>query len=442
MVLASPLLTRLYTPDDFGVLAIYGALLALFTVVAGFRYELAIPLPSSNSEAVNVVILSLMGVIVMSCISSVIVLIAGDRIAVALGAPVMASFFWLLPIGVLLSGIYKIFNYWAVRSKTFNEIAKTQFVLTCVILVVQMLGFKLGGVALITGQLSGQFIGSLRLVKSAFRSKEFLSWNWSSVWVVAKRYKQFPLYSTWSGLFNAAGTQLPPLVLAFLFNTGSVGLYALANRVLGVPMAILGNAVGQVYFSNLAESNREGKLGLAVEQGFLTLLKISMPAVAIFMLFAPDLFSFAFGDQWKIAGLIAFWMSPWLLLQFISSPLSTVYFVLEKENLGLYFQVFMFTVRLIALFVGYNYFNFLDTLIIFSAVSAGCYLVYNLHILWISGGNLEKSIVDFFKEFLLVALLVAPIGYFNQSLDLVLELVLAVLVLVVFYVPRLRALYN
>src|SRR5690606_14087552 len=101
----------LYTTEDFGLLAVYSGLLALFAVVASLRYELAIPMPESNAEAANIIILSLLAVLFMTGVSSLIVWLAGQQIAEALDAPNLARFFWLLPVGVLLTGVYKVFNY-------------------------------------------------------------------------------------------------------------------------------------------------------------------------------------------------------------------------------------------------------------------------------------------------------------------------------------------
>lgn len=155
MILAAPLLTRLYTPEYFGLLAVYSGLLAIFAVVASLQYELAIPLPESNSEAANVLVLSLLVVILMTGISAIMVLVAGEQMADVLNTPKLASYFWLLPLGVFLSGIYNIFNYWAVRTQAFGDIARTRVSQTLVTLVVQLLGFKLGGIALLLGQTGG-----------------------------------------------------------------------------------------------------------------------------------------------------------------------------------------------------------------------------------------------------------------------------------------------
>lgn len=442
MVMAAPLLTRLYSPEDFGLLAVYGGLLALYTVVASLRYELAIPLPESHVEAANVLILSLLVVLVTTSISAAMVLLAGTQIAQALSTPKLSQYFWLLPLGVLLTGVYNVLNYWAVRNKSFGDIASTRITQSLATLVVQILGFKFGGIALLFGQASGQGVGSLRLARSALKYEELKAWSWQGVWQAAKRYRQFPLFSTGSGLLNTAGTQLPPLIFAALFSASAAGLYALANRILRLPMTVLGAAIGKVYFSNLADAHRESRLSGLVETGVESLLKLALPAAAAFMVIAPDLFALVFGEDWRISGKIALWMTPWLLFQFIGAPLSTVYFVLEKEKLGLCFQAGMFSLRVLSVMVGYVYFDFIGTLIIFSLVSALCYFLYIISVVMLAHARLGLCAALFFKESLLVVIAMLPAFYFSLVDYSILVYLFIAIALLVFYIPRFKSLYS
>ncbi|WP_288370602.1 lipopolysaccharide biosynthesis protein [uncultured Marinobacter sp.] len=393
LLLAAPLLTRLYTPEDFGLLAVYTGLLALFSVVSSLRYELAIPLPESNTEAANVLILSLLVVLVMTGISGLMVLVAGQEIALALGTPALAKYFWLLPIGVLLSGVYKVFDYWAVRTKVFGDIARTRITQTLSTLAIQLFGFKFGGTALLFGQAGGQGVGSIRLARSALRHKDFYRWSWPGVWQAAKRYKQFPIFSTWSALFNTAGTQLPPLMFAALFSAGAAGLYALAHRVLAMPMSILGDAIGKVFFSNAAEAYREGRLAPLVKNVHGTLAEVAMPACVLLVVVGPELFVLVFGENWRQAGEFARYMAPWLYVVFVTSPLSTLFLVLERENIGMLFQAGLLLSRVLAIFIGASLMNqLLATVALFAATSAVFWFGFLLWVFVVSGNRMSDVI--------------------------------------------------
>jgi O-antigen/teichoic acid export membrane protein len=380
MMLAAPLLTRLYTPEDFGLLAIYSGLLALFTVVASLRYELAIPLSESNTEAANIVALSLLVAVLMAAISALMVFVAGEKIAHSLGTPELSSYLWLLPLGVLLSGFCNVFNYWAVRTQHFGDISRTRIKQTLAILAIQLFGYKLGSIALLLGQAGGQGVGSLILARSALKSKAFSSWSWSGVSVVLKRYKQFPKFSIWTGLFNTAGTQIPTILIANFFTSGAAGLFALANRVLLMPMNIFGGAIGSVFFSNAASAYRLGILNDLVVDTHEKLAKIAMPFTLVLALFSPLIFSFLFGDEWRVAGEMAQWMAPWLYLQFVSSPLSSVFAVLNSEHKTMLFQGALLMSRLMSLVYGGLYFDPVKTVALYSVVSV---IFYFFYLIWI-----------------------------------------------------------
>lgn len=448
MVLASPLLTRLYSPEDFGLLAIYAGLLALFGVVSSLRYELAIPLPETNTEAANVLVLSVLVVLVMTGISALMVVIAGEHVAHSLNVPELAKYFWLLPVGVLLSGIYKAFNYWAVRTKCFGDIAKTRISQTLATLAVQLIGHKLGAIALLCGQAGGQGVGSIRLARSAIMRREVKSWSWPGVWAAAKRYREFPLFSTWGGLFNTAGTQLPPLMFAAFFSASAAGLYALAHRVLAMPMSVLGEAIGKVFFSNAAEAYREGRLAPLVEKVHGMLSGIAMPATLLLVIAAPEMFALVFGDSWREAGEFARYMAPWLYIVFVTSPLSTLFSVMERQRLGMAFQAGLLFVRLVAILVGAYWLRaLLPTVMLFSLVSALFWVGFLMWVCRVSGNEWSAIVRPTMGAFLKATICLLPLGIAiystpESSVWLCLALTASGLMVLVYYILLIRKAYT
>lgn len=391
-VLAAPLLTRLYSPEDFGLLAVYGSLLALISVIASLRYELAIPLPEDDQEAANVAALSLLLVAGTSLLSALATLLFGDHIANALGVPALAAYLWLLPVGVLLGGAYTIFNYWAIRTKRFSTIAGTKVRQSVATVAIQIAAFKLGGIALLFGQVAGQSVGTASLAQPALKLPAFKEINWRGIKAAAARYKRFPIFSTWEGLFNTAGAQLPPLLFAVLFSPAAAGLYSLANRVLNLPMSLIGQAIGQVFFGNAAEAYRSGKLGPLVSGLHAKLAHIGIPPALLLMLLGPELFSFAFGENWTQAGEFSRWMAPWLYLVFVSSPLSTLFAVTENLKQGLAFQVTLLVARIVAILIGAWMGDLMLTVMLFAGASALCWLGF---LFWVAhiAGNTPRSMI-------------------------------------------------
>ena len=414
LVLAAPLLTRLYSPEDFGLLAVYASLLAMIGVVSSLRYELAIPLPEDDGEAANVAALCLILVVISTMLTGVLVFLMGSAIATALGVPTLAGYLWLLPVGVLLTGFYSVFNYWAVRTKRFTTIAGTTLRQAVATIAIQLAAFKLGGIALLFGQVAGQGVGTTTLGLPALKSAGFKQVSWAGVKNAAGRYKRFPIFLTWDGLLNTTGSQLPPLLFAYFFSPVAAGLYALANRVLNLPMTIIGGAVGQVFFANGADAFRKREHGSLVSQFQEKLIHIGAPLTMLLILIGPDLFSILFGESWRQAGDFARWMAPWLLFNFVYSPLSTLFAVLELQKQVLSLQFILLTSRMIALGVGAVIGDLFIAVALFSLVSAVCYLAF---ILWVThtAGN---SIMSFLYP-LLMAIIYSVIVFFPIILALI-----------------------
>jgi O-antigen/teichoic acid export membrane protein len=372
-VLAAPLLTRLYSPEDFGLLAVYASLLALISVIASLRYELAIPLPEDDGEAANVAALSLILVGISTLFSGVLVGFLGATIAAALGVPALADYFWLLPVGVLLGGAYTVFNYWSVRAKRFGTIAGTRVRQALATIAIQLAVFKLGGIALLCAQVAGQSVGTISLGRPALAGAGFRQVSWRGIAKAARRYRRFPGFSTWAGFANIAGLQLPPMLFAAMFSPAAAGLYMLTSRVLTLPMSLVGGAIGQVFFANAAEAHRVGQLGPLVAQLHGKLAHIGLPPALILILLGPDVFAFVFGEQWRQAGEFARWMALWLYVQFLCSPLSTLFSVLELQKQGFVFQILILGIRIVVLVTSATFGDMLFTVTAFAITNFFCY---------------------------------------------------------------------
>lgn len=392
IVLASPLLTRLYEPDDLGLLAVFVALLGIITVLASLRYQLAIPLPEEDDEAANVVVLSLLMVLVTTAVTTAAVFLFREPISRIMNAPALADYLWLLPLGVLLFGTYQVFNYWAIRIKAFPAVARTKLTQSVSMVAVQLAGFTLGPISLLIGQVSGRAVGTIGLVKHSVmgRSSSFLQVGRSGLFDAARRYKQFPIYSTWGAAFNTVGTQAPFLLLSASFGAASAGAYLLAHRVLTAPLGLIGKGIADVFFANAATAARNGSLAPLVAAVHERLAQIAMPHALVLVLAGPELFAFVFGQEWRQAGVFAQWMAPWCYLILVTSPLSTLFSVLGRQRAEMVFQGWLLTSRTAALLLGAYYGDLLVAVALFSSTSAFCYVVFLMWIMRASGNTLSS----------------------------------------------------
>ncbi|MGI6455386.1 MAG: lipopolysaccharide biosynthesis protein [bacterium] len=123
LVLASPLLARLYAPEDFGVLALYISITSIVGVIACLRYELAIMLPESDGEAANLLGVSLLFTAVITGLSTLVIWLWGESLLLWLNAPGMTPYLWLIPLTILLDGVFHALNYWNSRTKHFGRLS-------------------------------------------------------------------------------------------------------------------------------------------------------------------------------------------------------------------------------------------------------------------------------------------------------------------------------
>lgn len=356
VVVASPILTRLYTPSDFGILGVYAALIGMVGVVAGLRYELTIPLPRSNGSAANLLALTLITVGVTTLIVLGVILLFREDIPFWVNAPTITDHLLFVPMGVFLSGVYQAFNYWAIRRKYFNTIAQTT-AQQGISSAGAQIGFGLiqtGSIGLMAGQLVGQLAGIAALIRRTYRNDrvQIKRLSWLRIRSVAKRYSRFPKYTTLQALLNTSSALLPLILFASLLSPAIAGLYMLAHRTLSLPLSLVGRSIGQVFHSRAAEAYLVGNLDQLTLSTFQRLLKIGLGPMIFIAVLAPDIFGFALGEEWRQAGIYAQWMMPWLIFQFVVSPLSIISSVTGHQIGELVSQLLFVIVRIGALLTG------------------------------------------------------------------------------------------
>lgn len=354
-IMALPLLTRLYSPDEYGAAAVYASVVGLILVVSAMRYELAIPLPRVDKGALHVAVLALAVMAGVSLIAS----LTSPLIGLWLGKETGLSrwvFSIVVGVGVLTGSAYQVTNYWAVRKSKFGTIARTRIQQGIAGPASQLaLGFAgFGAIGLIVGQIIGQCAGLTRLatgmIDDNHRAGHRLHLR-GLAWA-AKRYRRFPLYDSWAGLLNVAGGQAPVLLFATLFSPVLAGYYALSLRILSAPLALIGTAVSQVLVPRIVEAHRHGDAGNLILKLFRILAWLSFFPFTVAALTAHEIVPFVLGAQWTPATQVVAWTALWTACQFVTSPLSIAMTNLEAQRLHTGVQFTLFTLRTGAILIG------------------------------------------------------------------------------------------
>lgn len=411
IVVASPILTRLYSPHDFGLLAVFTALLSMVVVVASLRYELAIPLPDNDEEAGALLVLSLLMVVTVATLSAIPILLYRNEIAELCNAPALARHLYLVPLGAFFAAVCNVLNLWGVRTKAFSPLAKAKVSQSVAAIGIQLGGASLGPVALLVGQVAGHASGSLSLGLRVLRPhwKPITQVSLSGIVVAARRYKSFPLFSTGCAVFNTAGSQLPAVLFAMLFGPAAAGIYGLAYRVLSMPMQLLAQAIANVFYSSAAQAHRNGKLESLVTEIHGRMAHLGMPPILVLMLVGPQVFLQAFGPEWEQAGVFAQWLAPWLYLVFITSPLFVVFEVLEKQGVAMLFQVVTLVVRVAAIAAGAWLGDLTTAVALFALGNCACTLASLVSVIHLSGNRWSEIWRPSRSAFTWAAALVSPV---------------------------------
>lgn len=403
-ILVAPILTRLYGPGDYGVAALYASILGIFTVVACWRYELAIVLPEKDEDAANIMALSVAICFGMAILILVLVALFRIQVADLLGAPELAPWLWFLPLSLIATGLFQAFNYWSTRRKQFKRLAARTITQSTVAAGVKLgagVAFTPGPGGLIGGDIFGQLVATGQLAWQIIRDEGrtiISSVNRKDFKRVLIRYKRFPLFDSWAGMLNSASTMLPALLLGYFFTPAVVGHYSLGHSVLAMPMGIIGGSIAQVFFPQATEARRSGNLDRLALDMFQRLLAIGFVPILLITVVAPDLFSLIFGARWWVAGEYVRWLSMWLLFVFISSPISSIYTVLERQRDYLIVNIIMFSTRLLALVIGGLKGDALFTIALFGITGAVLWIFNCTYIMHLAGVTARKAYSAILKQ--------------------------------------------
>jgi len=347
----SPILTRIYTPEDFGVFALYLAVVSVFNVIATGRYELAIMLPEEDGDAANIVLLSILIAVVVSFFSLIVVFFFNNEISIFLGNPEISGWLYFVPISIFFSGVYQSLKYWNNRNRQYRRMGKSNVLQTSSASITQvglgLLLFRVGG--LITGNLLGLFSGICLLAKptrdSFFKKKYKLQIE--AVITNARQYKKFPLYSSFGALLNSAASQIPVFIISKFFGAASTGFYSMAFKILNKPLTLISGAISKVLFQRVSilHHNNPELLRPFILKIFIILTTVVVPFVVVFFLYGTQIFAWLFGSNWAVAGNYASILSIAVAVRFVVSPLSSVLALEHNLKKGVLWQtVYFFTV--------------------------------------------------------------------------------------------------
>lgn len=388
----SPILTRLYSPEDFGIFAVFSSIVILLCILSAGRYEMAIILPKKNEDANNILILSLVLVSLFSIIVFLLIFTFYDFLISIKILSNLGFYLYLIAPMIFLTSIFQIFYNWLNRQKEYKKLAISKVTQTSSTAITNIfLGIK---EILTNGLIIGQFIGQIITTVYLFvKTKNTINFNKITnyeIKMLMKKYSNFPKFDVLSSFLNALSLQLPIILLGFLFTPAVVGLFAFSRRIVGLPITLLSSSVTTVFKqTSTNDYNKYGNCTKIYKKTLISLIKIGiLPSIFLF-LFAPVLFEFIFGKEWREAGVYTQILVPMFFLRFISSPLTYIFYITNNHKLNLIGQILLLIFSSAGLFFGYLV-NSIITSLLFFAIGLSLIYLYYLYKSYI----LSKGIIN------------------------------------------------
>ncbi|ACD95220.1 lipopolysaccharide biosynthesis protein [Trichlorobacter lovleyi] len=378
----SPILSRLYSPADFGLFAFYMSIVGIISVIATGRYEMAIMMPSKDEddEVIIIVFVATVMMMLVTLICFVLFVVFNKQVASMLNRPEISGWLYIAPFSVIITGLYQTLNYLLIRQSKFKQLSINKVCFSAISGPSQV-GLGLLGFGAL-GMLASNIGAYLITIWMIFRSSEirgfFKPCGRKQAEYIAIKYIRYPKYDIPAILINIVSNQLPLLAMGKYLGLGLLGNYSLMNKIVMAPIGLISNSILDVFKQRATEDYlKHGNCKDIYIKVFFKLLMLGAVPTCILAFFAPAIFSFVFGNQWRDAGVIAQILAPSYLLNFLVNPLSYTFQVTQRQNLNLFFNVLFFVMMTSAVVLGVkenNHFRFIFYISVVQCVNYSIYL--------------------------------------------------------------------
>ena len=380
----SPLFSRLYTPEEFGLVALYMSLLSILSVLATAKYEQAIMLPREDGAAINLLGLVLLITAAVSVFCLMVVVFFNSFLARVSGNPDIGPWLYWLPLSLLLHGLFQGATFFSNRKKLFGIMASGTVVqygfLNGVRLAAGLLRTPFNG--LIAGQLAAQISGTAFMLARTQKKLRTLyhQISWNEIRQQGSIYSGYPRYNMMLNFTNNLSGSLPVFMFTWGFSAEAAGLYAFGYTFVFRPLSLFSQSTQQVLSQKIIEDFHQGKwVYPALKKLVLRFFLLGIIPFMLLALLGPWLFGVIFSEAYARAGSMLQVLTPWLFLVFLTSPLSFIPELFFRQKKAMIIDMIYLVLRFFALGAGIWHDSIWLALGLFSAVSTAVVL-YNL--LW------------------------------------------------------------
>jgi lipopolysaccharide exporter len=375
----SPIISRLFTPSDFGIFGSFNSVATIIAAGATMQYSQAIMLPKEKEDAINIFIVSCLSTFIIGFLCLICCLVAPSSV----NGFMKTNGIWalaLLIIATVIGGINQSCQAWSVRVKAFKHTSASQVIRSISSNGTQIgFGYVTAGAAgLIVSSVLADLLASINLLRVLLPDLSALRQNirWVRIKQLAKDYLDFPMYSASQNIINALSSGLPVLLLTHYYGIIVAGAYAFGVRIITAPMSLLLGPLRQVLFQKAGEVQHQGgklaPLFIKITTGLFALALF--PTIVLFI-WAPTIFTWIFGSQWQMAGELARWLSLWTMFYFCNLPAVLFARIIRIQRSFFIYDLVLLAARAFVLIIGGLYLSALKSIILFSLVGAVMNLV-------------------------------------------------------------------
>lgn len=399
-IIATPILSRLYFPEYFGLLGLYVAVSGFITIFFTFRYSQAVMLCKTDEDAKVMANMCLWFSLGFAIVTFLIFAFTAGFWASLLHNPGLQTWLYLVPLSAFLMGLNETYAIYANRLKRYKKLTVSRVLTSLTQVAVSMtIGFLTRSAeGLLAGLVAGQIAGTTLLIYSVHRGtgssllKVYSSDDYRRNF---RAFKNFPIFSLPSDAINYFSNQLPVFLMGALPGMGAfyVGAYNMSVRLLGLPSQLISGSIGEIFRQRAAEDyNRSGSAVYIFTRTFKFLFLFSILPFAVLALISPWLFPFVLGPEWKLSGQFSQLLCLMFFMRFSISPLSYMVYVAQKQYIGLIMDVYVFLSNLVIFYLVLYYFKLsvIWAVGIYSLNYAVLYLITLYYSYKLSQGN-ERS---------------------------------------------------
>lgn len=358
-MLLAPMITRLYGPENYGLMGTFMSIIGIFVPIAALTYPIAIVLPKKDYDAQRIAHLSLIVTIIITSISFIFLVLFHNVIIEIFHLEKIASFLYLIPIAIFGGGFLQIVEQWLIRKKQFKVSARAAILQSLIVNGGMVsIGFihPVATVLILFTAFQAGIKGLLMLFFTR-GEKGKLSFDVfkkvSSLKNYAKSYKDFPCFRAPQVFLNAVSRSVPVLMLTSFFGPAVAGFYSIGRSVLNVPTSLIGKSVADVFYPRISEAaNNRENLTKLIKKATISLSLVGIVPYGIIILYGPWIFEFIFGSEWRMAGEYARWIALWIYFAFINRPSVSSLPVLRAQSFHLKFTIIELLFRILAIVIG------------------------------------------------------------------------------------------